>query len=594
MEQQLGLLATLAKSKGMKSFRHKGIDYDLNRNPLSNGTSLSDGAFGAIQTGASILDAAGQQKDGTTNVGLSSASGALKFGSMGLQLGGPIGGGIGAVLGAGYGAYNAIKGNEEIEERKKQQLEQQHLVATERSNSINNSYESKGVTRRGYFGLGGKSATILPLISNGSVAEVEGNKHEEGGVSVPTLDNENVEVEGGEVIKDGEKIFSDRLHINGKTFADIAKTITERPLYKKLTNKLHEAKEKSQSINSNEYQKGSADRIIETNPDPLDILFQIQESMKNVQPIKKYGLGGYRKLFRPNPNDGDPIGPTNNVPGESLNPTDVLNKRTYTRPDGTVIGAGDYMMNSLKLKPPVDTSKVAKTRSSMNPLTPPEEESGVNYSTLIDKGLKSITPYLDNVTNAILTAKTPQPSVPILNANPTLNTKYDVSAPMADIDRMRELRRQFLTENSSNSNNVRASELQGHANDVYAKNQIYGQKINAETDLKNKQALITAQNTAQNNQTINNYNNVKYGLNLDKQARISANVTDAVNDTLFSQQQSEAKIKDTKQLALVAMKYLETGVLERSGYDKVLQAIDNGADLSTALETLKKHKKGTH
>lgn len=133
-------------------------------------------------------------------------SGGLKMAgtgaSIGATIGGPLGAGIGAVGGLAVGAVKGIIDNNKIQQAEKEQKSLLAQMELGRSAGVLRNYDQTGSnTNQIYAKYGGS----LKKLSSDSV-EVQGNSHEEGGVSL----GPNIEVEDNETIK-GDFVYSDAL-----------------------------------------------------------------------------------------------------------------------------------------------------------------------------------------------------------------------------------------------------------------------------------------------------------------------------------------------------------------------------------------------
>jgi hypothetical protein len=99
--------------------------------------------------------------------------------------------------------------------------------------------------------------------------------------------------------------------------------------------------------------------------------------------------------------------------------------------------------------------------------------------------------------------KTPYFPKPALTSPIGLNTNYDISAGVSDVDN--SVRGSFRTNkyNSSNSNATLARNQVAMDSGNAAKGRLYGEKANVETQLKNQNLMNIQQTTMANNQLIN-------------------------------------------------------------------------------------------
>lgn len=458
---------------------------------FSDLTSGFGAATGMLATLGEATQMGNEPMDPTSAGWLSAFRGA----GTGAQLGNKILPGIGGVVGAGIGGIiggitGKKAGTQAMRDYHNQKREVQ-VANARRERNINNNYlrsfPTEGVVTNSYFAEGGN----LPFRLLGETSKVIGPKHEKGGVKLPG----GVEVEGGEIISKG-KVFSDRVIVPGtdKTFADVAEEVATTKEYKKTMKLRDKYLQKFRTAGFNQFKRGTAERGLTTLDDPLDDLFNIQETMKadNNQQIMAEG--------------------------------------------GSILGA-----------------------------------------------ISDVAPYLDNAVNAIITARSPRIPAPVLTEAPKLDTTYNVQPQLAAIDRTASARDTQLGRVTRNSATLRSNLIAGDVNDIYARNQVLGQKENIETQLRNQQAQLSYQNELGNVNALNDFRYKNFQRTDDIHNRISANAANLVEDIRFQQRERNQEKLDKQRMALTAMQYMQSGVLDRSGYAMVLQALENGASLEEAM-----------
>jgi len=118
--------------------------------------------------------------------------------------------------------------------------------------------------------------------------------------------------------------------------------------------------------------------------------------------------------------------------------------------------------------------------------------------------------------------------------------------------------------------------VSGDGKSLEATNQVYGTKINAETDLKNKQVAATYENTIRNASLRDAFNTKEFQRANDIQSRTSANVANAVTDFEKQGAEKNMKIKDNQILGLIYDRFNESGVLDRAGTQQIIDDVGNG------------------
>lgn len=201
----------------------------------------------------------------------------------------------------------------------------------------------------------------------------------------------------------------------------------------------------------------------------------------------------------------------------------------------------------------------------------------------LGKIASSTLPFLDNIVNAGLTKQTPELPKPTYVQAPTLDTEFNINPQLAAIDRSAAIRNTALGRSSNNSGVTRANILAGADADIQARNQLYGQKENTETQLNNQQALLDSRADSQNATIFDKFQLDQVLRKDDIAGRISANVANAVEDAQGIQRTQNEEVLDKQRLALTAAKYLDTGVLQRAHFDEVMRIIDSGGSVADAM-----------
>src|SRR5690606_63331 len=177
---------------------------------------------------------------------------------------------------------------------------------------------------------------------------------------------------------------------------------------------------------------------------------------------------------------------------------------------------------------------------------------GTNDPMTWKQGLNSVIPYVDNVTNMLLTANTPQVEKPTFTKPMSLDTDYNVNPQIGTIRDAVNTGNKAIQDNTSSSNvarsNLTANKLAG-AKEV---NAILASKQNAETNLRNQQAQVTYQHQAMDAAKMDQYaakNRVRANA---IQGKISQNVAQGVDDYLRAEDNKAKEAYQNKQLDLEA------------------------------------------
>lgn len=592
------------RSKSKSRFREMANGGQLNP---EEGVNLDPNQLAQLLAG--ITDATTTDERGVQSKGGAIAGGALRFGGMGAKLGsvaGPIGtavgAGAGAIVGGVIGAANNKKAKEAFNVQNFKDSEGESMLATQLAKAKEDNY-NKGVAHQSYFKKGGK----LPfeIIGNQTV-KVHGKKHEQGGVKIG-----NSEVERGEVIH-GDKVFSDRIKVRGntRTYAEVATQVAAHPMYRTLADKREKAELIVKNPKNNQYKQGSAMRALQTISEPMDELFEMQEAQKQSQniksggmkyasggKIKKCGMGGRLVLanggklgYEENPfvkgvgyvasylkkkqgmmdkralaveDQSGKLTPRSN-PNEGYPPTPLLNPGLVGAISGADAGAA----------PVVADSRNGNTDSKSLPITGKK----------ILNSLGQLVPYADNITNAILTQRSPHVPAPRLVTAPTLKTDYNIQPQLGAIGRGGAARNRMLKNSATGGSELRSSLIAGNVQDIEAKNSLLGMKENQETELKNKQAIINSDAANVNSGIKNDYNFRRFQRAADIQTRTSQNAANAVEDV--QQQIIDKKLQNVndEDLALLYTKYKKSGVLDRLKLGEVRKKMSQGMSAEDAVK----------
>ena len=230
--------------------------------------------------------------------------------------------------------------------------------------------------------------------------------------------------------------------------------------------------------------------------------------------------------------------------------------------------------------------KVVKEKVAGDRVTPNPLFTGKNVMGALEK----TAPYIDNITNAILTAKSPKVPVPKYASSARLKTNYNINPQLAEIEKSNMATKRTLIDNTTGGSELRSSLLANSINNIGAKSNLLGQKENMETDLKNKQATMDADTANRNRATQNQYNLNKFGRLNDIQTRVSqnaANVTEDVQQQIIDKKLNQS---DQIQLALVMKKYKSTGVLDRMNPNRIVELIKSGRSAEEAIKILDEEK----
>lgn len=566
---------------------------------------------------ANIVDAKTYNDKGVQSQFGAGLSGALKGAGTGASIGSVIpgvgtliGGGVGAVIGMGTSLMNQKKQQEEL--YKAELLEEQNrmdIAAADYKNQM--SGLNKGTRQTTMFEKGGK----LPLdIIGMNTVKVKGKKHEQGGVNIGVA-----EVEKDEIIH-GDKVFSARLKVPGTafTYAAVADKIVGKPKYKTLADKM----ETSNIAKMDTYRAGTLVRNMQKAEKPLNDLFNMQESMKKgsgrkmayggklklelggttgmldyEDPLPVKGVKAFQNYLLQNKDNVSKALEASKLVGNPLANLKAPERTTPTLPETGIKAFQNVMEKNPELKflagkdlnrlTPMGNRGYATVERTA-PVVNEDKKPNLSFTgSDLRRGFEAVAPYMDNITNAFLTQRSPVLPTPRLNTPARIKTNYNIEPQLAEIARSEVGTKRNILDNVSDGAAARGSLLANRFNSLNAKANLLGQKENIETDFKNRQSMMNADVLNQNRGIMNNYDMLKFQRADDIQTRISQNAANATEDA--QQQIVDRKLseRDEMDLAITLRKYQNTGVLERLNIPLVRKYISQGMTADEAIAKVK-------
>ena len=333
-----------------------------------------------------------------------------------------------------------LRYNEELNNDAIESEEYQKNIA----NSTTNYYQAKGGKLANTPASYTKGGKLKPLSSDMVIAK--GNKHNESkidntsGIKLMKGGKAIAEIEDDETIKDGKKVYSDRLTVDGNTtFAEAAaNTATAKASFEQSGNK----------------------KQVEVLDKQEDALFEQQESMK---------------------------------------------KNTKTS------------------KTSIPKAKNGKLLDSVF------GQLGKNQSRGSQIG-EAVTPFIDNIGNAILTSKTSKLPAPNLQRAKSLKTSVNVNPQLDEINKAVATSSQFIGDNTSNSSTARSQVASTRLQGATAKARVFANKENTETQLENQNTQNIQRITGRNLDKLDSAN-MRETMRADSIAkRTSANLANLSDD----------------------------------------------------------------
>jgi hypothetical protein len=539
--------------------------------------------------------------------------------SMGI---GAVVGGIGGLI---SGSAETAKKYAEYAAGAKREKERREEIAK----TVNSSYPTQGVTglhtmysMGGKYAIGGNMNQPVQTMQQGvqpqqfqtaasNVQEVQGPSHEQGGVNAG---NGN-EVEGKEVIqagKDGSsQVFSNRIpYEKGVSFADKASElakqkgkyetlVNDKSLFARGTANRQIAKIDAQMQKLFEMQEQLKQQMLPPQPTPEQMMQEqqmqaagenvmAQDAMQSTQPMQpqtqqQFAMGG-------NMNGGDPPAWLKqyylNLKNASDNSVNNPENATYKQPRTLGKMATDAgLVLKQKGSGASDASDSSIMDNMQTVLKDATQDTGgdMGADSMGGKASKKIgkidlskagqyinrtIPYADNLVNAILTANTPRIPKPNPERTVPLKTDFNINPQLAAIDETEANTAVALKSSTDNAATYRANLIAGKAGLVSQRNALFGQKENVETQLKNQNAMNVQGITNRNVAKEDAYDMMQLQREGEIQTRISANVTNAVEDNRMQLMQDNLQKRDMLELEVLKQQYKDSGV-----YDRKLQAM---------------------
>ncbi len=148
----------------------------------------------------------------------------------------------------------------------------------------------------------------------------------------------------------------------------------------------------------------------------------------------------------------------------------------------------------------------------------------------VGKGLTAAAPFLDNISNAILTSQTPNIPKPRLQRIKDLETTTNVNPQLAEISSAVDATTRNVSQNTSNSNVARANVASARLKGASAKSRILANKDNTERNLRNANTQNRQRVESANLNKLGQYDQQRLAREGDIQGRISANVSNFAGD----------------------------------------------------------------
>ena len=135
---------------------------------------------------------------------------------------------------------------------------------------------------------------------------------------------------------------------------------------------------------------------------------------------------------------------------------------------------------------------------------------------------------VDNITNAIITSRTPRPTAPTVRIAPTLESVVNVNPQLAKIAKAVGSSNAAIRGNTSSSAVARAAMTSANLRGAELAGDVYAKKSDTERDMRNKQAEAFATNYNTNVQLQDQYKEDLLSDTIDRNASLSKNIGNAM------------------------------------------------------------------
>lgn len=351
----------------------------------------------------------------------------------------------------------------------------------------------------------------IPIAKN--MYYMQGRSHETGGIGIGPNNKNGLEVEGGEVVKVGKdniRVFSSVPFLRGASPAQLVmgganpNTVFKAQENFKDRNRIND--------DGTKYRKGGKKPLLDNNYSIMEyggnMFYTINGNVKN-------GLMSLRHKARFGDEEKD--------------------KELYLGELDQVEVVGEKPKNKPKDKPKDEGSGT----------TPPVEERWVGQYRPTTVGdwiglggnlIGSLASYIGtrNMINDI-----PMPQKPVAAPIMKLKTRFNINAPLTEINEQEQMQRDMIGRNTSSSN-VSLARQQRVMNEAQrSRNQLYTQKENIETQLTNQDRLnrqtMMSKNVDAYNQWLNNFiqsKSSKAALKADNFNNLISGLTGGIGDML--------------------------------------------------------------
>ena len=177
--------------------------------------------------------------------------------------------------------------------------------------------------------------------------------------------------------------------------------------------------------------------------------------------------------------------------------------------------------------------------------------------------IRDTMPYVDNITNALLTLNTPKVAQPSYIKPRKMQTEININDKVGEVNQAVASSNRFIEGNTTNSTAARNAITVSNLKGVEAKGRIAAQKDNIESQLKNQDAQNRTRVDAINAGKTDQYNAMQTARQGAIQSRISANAANLADDYIESRNFNETQQYNDEELSALKAMY-NPGVVGRT------------------------------
>lgn len=176
-----------------------------------------------------------------------------------------------------------------------------------------------------------------------------------------------------------------------------------------------------------------------------------------------------------------------------------------------------------------------------------------------ENDINAVTPYVDNVANAIISMNRPNIPKPVDFVAPKIETKVNVNPQLAALKRSELDARRSVVNNVSHSGVAASHVGRLRADSVDRVNTILGNKENTERGLRNEQRVLNADAQNKNNMQESERRFKEWMNTTEMNAELSANISEAVQNRMSQTSEKNMAERDRQSLELLVKTYPQAG-----------------------------------